>query len=523
MPVTCGSRSGRVVAMSWVAPLLLLLAGCGSTVQLSGTRAGSGAGDGGLSTGTVGVPDGEVGAGSGGPIGSTGSGGSGSGGSGSGGSGSGLGGGSGLPSPGVSSEHAVAARGVTATTIKIGIPYTKFNGAAFGAAGVDSGDQKGFAEAVIADINRRGGVLGRKLVPVWFETPGPGSGSDPAQGYQAACTRFTQDSPVFIAIGTLPSDNYRACLQKAGVPLLNEGFTALDKQGFDRFRSSVDINGFDLDRAAAALVRSLADQRWFTGWNTTLGSPATTPAKVGVISVDLPEFRAAVSKVLEPALARAGYPAVRTVFANPNPGGNGPATVQNAILDFRSAGVTHVLIYDYSAGVTTYWMTEARSQNYLPRYGLNTQNGIGILAQAGVIDGSQLAGALGMGWEPIIDLKTADDPDTGPYSNSARRYCLSVLGKAGITYSGDNAKAFALEFCDLLYFADHIIERGGPSNLTNTGFVSTVVNSGASFVAAITPRTFFSANRRDGVGGYYRFAYDTSCRCMRYTGSLRSL
>ena len=153
---------------------------------------------------------------------------------------------------------------------------------------------------MIADINRRGGVLGRKLVPVWFEAPGPGSGSDPAQGYQAACSRFTEDSPVFLAIGTLPTDNYRACLQKAGVVLLNEGFTALGQQGFDRFRSSVDINGFDLDRAAAALVRSLVDQRWFTGWDTTFGRPATTSAKVGVISVDLPAFRTAPPRDVGP-------------------------------------------------------------------------------------------------------------------------------------------------------------------------------------------------------------------------------
>ena len=89
-------------------------------------------------------------------------------------------------------------RGVTADSIKIGIPYVDYKSIE---QYVDEthGDQKAIYQAVIDDINENGGVLGRKLVPVFKEYV-PIDPTAP-NGSLALCTVFTQDEEVFAVLG----------------------------------------------------------------------------------------------------------------------------------------------------------------------------------------------------------------------------------------------------------------------------------------------------------------------------------
>jgi ABC-type branched-subunit amino acid transport system substrate-binding protein len=108
--------------------------------------------------------------------------------------------------------------GVTAKEIFIGIAYTA-NGdqanAAIGAA-ISRGDERKNAQAVIDQINERGGVAGRKLKPVFYAYDAQSTETSASQD-QGACAAFTEDNKVFaVASGGL-TETFNGCMQKAGV------------------------------------------------------------------------------------------------------------------------------------------------------------------------------------------------------------------------------------------------------------------------------------------------------------------
>ena len=93
--------------------------------------------------------------------------------------------------------------GVTATTIRVGIPYVDV--AAVKAVGVNIswGSVPDAFNAVIADINAHGGINGRKVVP-YLVAVNP-TGTAPAA---TACTQLTQDDTVFVAVAPLSATCY---------------------------------------------------------------------------------------------------------------------------------------------------------------------------------------------------------------------------------------------------------------------------------------------------------------------------
>src|SRR2546428_34717 len=88
--------------------------------------------------------------------------------------------------------------GVSATEIKLGISLTDFDCIT---NFVDSifVDQDKIYQAFIDDINKKGGIHGRKIVPVMHKfCPIP----DPIR-LATICTKFTEDDKVFAVIGNL--------------------------------------------------------------------------------------------------------------------------------------------------------------------------------------------------------------------------------------------------------------------------------------------------------------------------------
>src|SRR4051812_30845759 len=104
-------------------------------------------------------------------------------------------------------------RGVTATTIKIGVVTIQFVDCIEQFTESTQGDSKKIAQALIDDINNNGGVLGRKIEPVFKELC-PLKPDDVA----AACTSLTDDEQVFAVVGvydTEPGDGTnQLCISK---------------------------------------------------------------------------------------------------------------------------------------------------------------------------------------------------------------------------------------------------------------------------------------------------------------------
>ncbi|MGP0029791.1 MAG: ABC transporter substrate-binding protein [Acidimicrobiales bacterium] len=93
--------------------------------------------------------------------------------------------------------------GVTATTIRVGIPYVDL--AAIRALGVNMswGSVPDAFDAIIDHINAHGGINGRKIVP--YLVPVDPSGTTAAA---TACTQLTEDDTVFAVVGPLEATCY---------------------------------------------------------------------------------------------------------------------------------------------------------------------------------------------------------------------------------------------------------------------------------------------------------------------------
>src|SRR5829696_3030751 len=87
-------------------------------------------------------------------------------------------------------QEAARAPGVTADTIKIGVTYVDLK--AVTSITTNHGDYQATYQALIDDLNERGGINGRKLQAVY--APINPTVSQPAE---AACLRLTQDEKVF--------------------------------------------------------------------------------------------------------------------------------------------------------------------------------------------------------------------------------------------------------------------------------------------------------------------------------------
>jgi hypothetical protein len=417
--------------------------------------------------------------------------------------------------------------GVTATTIAFGFPYT-VNGAeansAAGASGITQGDELKEAQALVADINKHGGVAGRRLVLVPHALDATSTQTTDQQE-AAECADLTGDHKVFGAIAGTP--NMLDCLDKARAVEVLDNLAITAAQTFRRHPYLAEVSMFDLDRLARNEVKALVDGNYFTPWNTVAGGPGTGAAKIGFITFDQPDFRSASTGSMLPALARAGHPVASSniayvhVPANSADLSSTSAAISSAVLRFQQNGVTHVLMYDAGGTLTLLFTTSAESQHYRPRYGVNSNNGLGLLVDGGQVQPAQAVGAVGMGWFPSLDVPDSANPDNGPYSNAARRRCIAIMNAAGITTADANSKAVPLLFCNAFWFFKEAVEKGvqlgGGATIDRDTYLAGVNALGSSFQSAMTFGTSFSATKHDGAAFYRRVAWDQPCGCMKYT------
>lgn len=515
--------------------LALAVAGCGTTVRLPPSAARTALAPSGLAAGTA------AGVGAGGSVEAAGGATtepSGSGGGGAGGvrgSGSGSGGGGALPSAGASSAGGGAAPavpaaasgpGVSAGAIAVGISYTRDASALNEAAGVTNaatGDESAYARAVIDDINKHGGIAGRRLAPVWHVYDGTSTQTADEQD-QSACADWTEDHHVFAVMGA-GSSTLMNCVQKTGAVMVDDNLAVFDASTYQRYPGLVELCCPSLDRIAAEQATALTDQGYFSRWDPTSGRPGALPVKVGILTFDDPNFAQPVTNLLAPRLRRAGYAVEVAHVATPQSSkdlGTMSAGIQSAELKFNTDHVTHVIIFEASGELSLFFLKDAQSQHYFPRYGVNSGNAMQLLIDGGEADPSQLNGALGFSYTPFSDIPEARNPDNGPYSNATRRHCVSVMRSHGITFPSANGEAVALLYCDELYYLRYAVDHAGPV-LNAATFIAAVNATGSAFTNAVSFGTFLGPRQHDGAAQIYYSGFDNGCRCMTYRGPRRSI
>lgn len=424
-----------------------------------------------------------------------------------------------------------SAPGVTPAAIYVGFSYATESSStaanqAIGGAGITQGNTQGEAQAMINYMNSQGGILGRKVIPVWYAENAL-STETVDQLYQGECQAFEQDKHVFAIFdggNAIPEE----CAQKAGAVAIYDDLSISSAHTFAQFPSYFEVGGMmDLNRIVLNETMAMGAQDYFSPWDSNLSRPGTSRAKVGVITYDSPDFRYAVGQVMLPELARLGYsPASPDVVYVTEPQTNADvssmsAAVSNAVLRFRTDGVDHVFIVDATGLITLEFLNAAHSQHYYPRYAFNTQNGPQALATPGDIPTDELNGALGIGWSPMLDLPSSADADNGPYSNEARRACLAIMRAGGFTYPDTNSESAALGICVSFQFLKDAITAGG-AVIDQSSFISGADKLGWWPGAGDTFGQFFDASQHDGAAYYRYYDWNGSCGCMQYVGGSRT-
>jgi branched-chain amino acid transport system substrate-binding protein len=253
-------------------------------------------------------------------------------------------------------QASTSSRGVTATTINVGFPVVSLNSLAGQegfAADVEFGQQTEAIDLFVRQINRDGGIDGRRINPI-IASYDPASESS----MRALCKTWTEGSPAVFAvidgIGAWTGDNQLCITQEGHTPFIGEWTTVTSWT--DQGSPYLWWTGPD----QSAILRAVVD--WGESAHLLGGS-----RKVGVIAGDRASDQAALNNVVLPALKKIGVtPLVATMAADPSETATTDTEAPLVVQRFSSAGV-NTIIPIIPFNVFFPLLQAQSSQGYYPR------------------------------------------------------------------------------------------------------------------------------------------------------------
>lgn len=424
----------------------------------------------------------------------------------------------GYGSSGSTTSGATGQSNAGASTVEIGLPrpsnlsaLAAALGGALGAGGATAPtDQQvdAFYQAMVNYVNSHGGLLGKKIKPVYFSINPVSLAGNAAP--QEMCTDFTQDNHAFAVMDLANvSQTFISCLEKAGTIAFDPaGSSQLDDTSFAQNALYATAGALSLTRVASVEVNGLFKQGFF-------GSGA----KIGLVGYNSPAFTQAVSQALKPALAAHGLHLTDQQLVAPVAGLSDVAPTQQAIssavLRFKNEGINEVLFFDAEGGTVNPWTQAAMAQNYFPRLGLTTdempseQSFLGNTRNPDQV--KEFSTALGVGWSPVTD-------EANPPVNATGQLCDGIMQAAGA--SAAQAKLFWSTCDQLLVFAAGV-NAGG--QLTSTDALSGLAKAKNLQSAELTGPPDYAGSRRDGVGSVRYLSFTAKCQCFQYSSNAVSV
>jgi hypothetical protein len=230
-------------------------------------------------------------------------------------------------------QASTSSRGVSATAVNVVFPVVSLNSLA-GQEGfaqdVEYGQQAEAINLFVDQINRAGGINGRRINPI-IASYDPASESD----MRALCKDWTEGSPAAFAVidglGAWTGDNQLCITQEGHTPFLGQWTTVTSWT--DQGSPYLWWTGPDQSTVLQAVVD------WGVGAHLLGGD-----RKVGVIAGDRASDQAALDDVLLPALHRAGVdPVVETIASDPSETATTDSEAPLVVQQLRSDGVDSVI------------------------------------------------------------------------------------------------------------------------------------------------------------------------------------
>ena len=421
---------------------------------------------------------------------------------------------SGGPSPDLPAAGAGPAAGnATRTPITIGISTIDYSQLArqFG-ANLPSSFYDGF-KALIAAINKRGGLAGRPVKAI-YHTQNGASGNYVTEAQQT-CADFTQDHKVDVVLTYIMAQPaLAACLRARGVAQIDDQQYAMTEGELSTYPNYLNPAGITLERTAKVVLGGSAE-----------AGVLRAGTVVGVLTADCAS-NAYTNNTLLPALAkRYGFKVVNVqlhCFSGVQDLGTDVSQIQNAVLKFRSQGVTEVFGLTGSEGfVDGEFAQSAKQQNYFPGYLVSSN----LFPWSQTVGGQYPQEALdkmrGFGWTPYIDT----GPKNRPGQEAAQqRVCDRLDPTRGNLSAGDpklkwNALHFFYAECDQLLLLGKLLEAtGGQTGATALRAAYERVVDSFTAAAAYEGRLQGGAGFHDSPALMQRITYTRSCQCFLPTG-----
>jgi hypothetical protein len=372
-------------------------------------------------------------------------------------------------------------RGVTPTSIKLGVTIIDLGGAGklgFGIPGFDPKLQESYYNAFIGNVNKNGGLLGRKIDPVYITYDPTNSDS-----MQAACLQATQDAKVFAVVdgGGL---NGPAELCTGGAVGTPEG---LDTQAHG--------NLFTLFESG---MRSLSNLSWFAAQRGYLKGHT-----IGILDDENPGNPQTVTDSAVRVLAQLGYKIGYRVDLSAD-AGTANSQIPVAVQQMRGHGVDLIFLATNLISTTTFVQAAAGS-GYTPDYlATDWQSQTADLAVTNMPDSFR---AKAISSIRIGEWRTGAKPD------AAEIECHDIY-RAGsgtdVPQSDDNYQGMNFA-CGLIKVLTTGATRAGV-NLTRSG-LSKAIQAIGPLPLAFFGSASYRAGKFDAADGLRTLTFQNGCKC----------
>jgi hypothetical protein len=361
----------------------------------------------------------------------------------------------------------------------------------------------------VSDLNAHGGLGGCPVSLTFFDFTTTSQTESYDQVSQQECVDFSQDQHVFAAVPeTIEQWDLVPCLANAGIPVVIASQTI--EGGFPATKS--DYGSGDVYGPNAIAWDRLGGEITLLNQNSFFDAGS----KVGIIEVN--DGRGVDSNVVDnmwkPALASLNIPVVDP-FSGPRFTSITDASVfaqdmNNTILQFKAAGVNHVLFAPGSGGYLYFFQLAADKQHYAPRIAIDTTD---RPAQDVDAKSPSSTGMMAVSWDSIDYSAQATKPTDNP-ANAAKTKCDSL-------YSGpaaaDKVPVEGLYgWCDTLDFLQAALgTSGGPP--TAAKLQAGIAKLGTTYqsAAGFGP-TSFSATVHDGATEARVMEWDPTITGFKY-------
>ena len=369
-----------------------------------------------------------------------------------------------------------------------------------------TGDARAQAKAMAEYVNSKGGIAGRKLVPVVHDYNAQQASE---VNDNNLCQKITTTDKAFMAVlsGQIHF-SARTCYKAKKTLAFEGGAYGWGKAFIDEHSPYLwSVSYSDYDRLLIALTNRIKETGWLKG-----------QLKVGVILWDDKPYHDVADKVLIPRLQALGVTVVKASVSNSDITsieGGLHAAAQKMVTE----GVTH-LTFVGSAPLQPFFVQQ-NQQNRQFKYALTTYD-VPRYMDAEFKD--NMAGAIGVGIAPVDDVFDAQHKFPQP---GLETFCRDLYKRAGIELPGRYVKGEfnskqAISYCETTLMLKKVADTI-PQTLSPETWAAAAEKLGTSFQAAMTFASSYGPRKHFGADVYRDILFDATCRCMTYVSGNRRL